>query len=511
MVSGEENTEKPEIFIGLVCAVGTELQPIMSALQASLHAALYTSTFIRLAEMLQALPKYRDLPTKFADEYIDQHMTAGDEVRRDTGMADAVALLAVSKIKEIRSEAGKGVGEIISNRAYVFRSLKNPAEVQSLRDIYGCSFYLIAAYSGSTVRRTYLAKRIARTRNDFPFDQHYSRADYLMNRDQEELDFAHGQNTRDCFHRADFFVDVDDQEKMATEVNRFVALLLGSKFLSPTKAEYGMFHARAAALRSAELGRQVGAAIATRRGDIVCVGCNEVPRAGGGLYWCDDSPDKRDFRTGIDANDEQKRNLIAETLRFLQSAGWLQGDRAEISIDELVKLAVSSVNPVFPKSSKIRSVIEYGRAVHGEMAALMDAARRGVSVEDCTMYVTTFPCHLCARHIVAAGIRRVIYIEPYAKSLAAELYIDSITVDDSPCEGSHVPFNAFVGVAPRQYMSLFAQSNRKDSDGNIQYFDPAQSRPRYTQDKTVYLENEITFVQRLSNRMKEKGILKGQE
>jgi hypothetical protein len=141
----------------------------------------------------------------------------------------------------------------------------------------------------------------------------------------------------------------------------------------------------------------------------------------------------------------------------------------------------------------------------------MDAARRGVSVEDCTMYVTTFPCHLCARHVVAAGIRRVIYIEPYAKSLAAELYIDSITVDDSPCEGSHVPFNAFVGVAPRQYMSLFAHSNRKDSDGNIQYFDPAQSRPRYTQDKTVYLENEITFVQRLSNRMKDMGILKGQE
>jgi deoxycytidylate deaminase len=507
----DQSRSKPEIFIALVAAVGTELQPILSSLQASLHAALYESSVIRLADTLRALPKYRDLPTAPADEYIDSHMTAGDEVRGDTGMGDAVALLGVSKIKEIRREAGKPVGSTIPNRAYILRSLKNPGEVQSLREIYGESFYLIAAYSASQVRRTYLAKRIARSRNDFPFDRHYSRADSLIDRDQEELGFSHGQNTRDCFHRADFFVDADDQEKISSEVNRFVQLLLGDKFLTPTRAEYGMFHAQAAALRSAELGRQVGAAVATARGEIVCVGCNEVPRAGGELYWCEDVPDKRDFRMGADANDEQKRNLIAETLRYLQSAGWFESTKAEMPVDELVKLAVNSENPALPKGSKIRSLIEFGRAVHGEMAALMDAARRGVSVENCTMYVTTFPCHLCARHIVAAGIRNVIYIEPYAKSLAAELYPDSIAVDGTACEGSHVPFNAFVGLAPRQYMSLFAQGKRKDSNGKIQYFDPVTSCPRYSQEHAIYLENEIKYLQGLRNRMQETGILGTEE
>ena len=67
-------------------------------------------------------------------------------------------------------------------------------------------------------------------------------------------------------------------------------------------------------------------------------------------------------------------------------------------------------------------LLEFGRMVHAEMAALMDAARRGISVKGCLMYVTTFPCHMCARHIIAAGIQKVIYIEPYPKSKVGELY-----------------------------------------------------------------------------------------
>ena len=42
------------------------------------------------------------------------------------------------------------------------------------------------------------------------------------------------------------------------------------------------------------------------------------------------------------------------------------------------------------------------------------------------MFVTTFPCHYCARHIVSAGIDEVQYIEPYPKSQAIGLHRDSI-------------------------------------------------------------------------------------
>ena len=43
------------------------------------------------------------------------------------------------------------------------------------------------------------------------------------------------------------------------------------------------------------------------------------------------------------------------------------------------------------------------------------------------MYVTTFPCHNCAKHIIAAGLERVVYLEPYPKSRAKTLYDEDIT------------------------------------------------------------------------------------
>ena len=431
-------------------------------------------------------------------------MWAGDDFRKECEMNDAVAVLGVGKIKEERAQSTSGTSD---GRAYVIRSLKNPDEVRSLRRIYGDSFYLIAAYSPLQSRRTHLAKRIALSRNEFPFERHYPKADQLILIDQEEVGASHGQNTRDSFHRADVFVDMSDQEQMKRSIDRFIQLLFGNTFHTPTKAEYAMFHAHAAALRSAELGRQVGAAIATRDGDIVAVGCNEVPKAGGGMYWCDDKPDKREFQEGYDANDAQKRVLIAETISILKTAGWLAPIQNAMDVDSLVNLALHPESPVLPKDSKIRNVIEFGRAVHGEMAALTDAARRGVPVQGCTMYVTTFPCHLCARHVVAAGIKKLVYIEPYAKSLTAELYPDSIAVDGGNGDKKRIPFVPFVGVAPRQYMNLFQAGKRKNSDGSAVRFNPKKAKPRYFQEPTIYLENEIKAFKNLSDQMKKKGII----
>jgi cytidine deaminase len=498
---------KPELFFGLIGSVGTDLDKVVSVLTKVLGAAEYKTESIRLSGLLRAVEKYKDLPIKYVDEYIDEHMTAGDNFRLLTDRRDAVAILGVSKIMNLRETKGtKTEAEVLPNQAYIFRSLKNPGEIESLRRIYGSSLYLIAAYTTLQERRVALAKRIAKSRNMFPYDRHFSVADKLIDRDQEEIGNKSGQNTRDSFHRADLFVDTGDTEKLEQAITRFVELVLGHPFHTPTREEYGMFHAQAAALRSAELGRQVGSAIATAEGDIVAVGCNEVPKAGGGLYWYGDSPDKREFHSGVDGIDEQKKNLIAETFRILKERGWLEASKSALTTDELVALAIDPDNPALGKDSKIRSLIEFGRAVHGEMAALTDAAKRGVSVNDSIMYVTTFPCHLCARQIVAAGISTVIYIEPYAKSLAAELYPDSICVDGEAKMGKQIPFLPFVGISPRQYMDLFANERRKNSDGSIVNFSAKSAMPKYSQQPSVYLENEVRTVRDLHQIMKEKGL-----
>src|SRR5690606_924850 len=96
-----------------------------------------------------------------------------------------------------------------------------------------------------------------------------------------------------------------------------------------------------------------------------------------------------------------------------------------------------------------------------------------------TLYTTTFPCHECARHIVAAGIKRVVFIEPYPKSLVNELYPDSIRVESQEAETQHVFFESFVGVAPRRFCDLFSlgQFDRKDSLGKLRRWDRSLAVP----------------------------------
>jgi cytidine deaminase len=131
--------------------------------------------------------------------------------------------------------------------------------------------------------------------------------------------------------------------------------------------------------------------------------------------------------------------------------------------------------------SPIDDLIEFIRAVHAEMAVVTDAVRRGVSVADTVLYVTTFPCHHCARHIIAAGVRRVVYVAPYAKSLAEELHGDAICVDpqERDVDRDKVAFEPFVGVGPARFLDLFEMPPRKDkATGIVLPFDPKTALPR---------------------------------
>ncbi len=60
------------------------------------------------------------------------------------------------------------------------------------------------------------------------------------------------------------------------------------------------------------------------------------------------------------------------------------------------------------KATRLDDLTEFGRVVHAEMHAMLDAARRGVSTQGSTLFSTAFPCHNCAKHIVAAGIEEVL-------------------------------------------------------------------------------------------------------
>ncbi len=51
--------------------------------------------------------------------------------------------------------------------------------------------------------------------------------------------------------------------------------------------------------------------------------------------------------------------------------------------------------------------------IHAEMNAIIWAARKGISIEGATIYVTLEPCSECSKNLIASGIKRIVYEKAY--------------------------------------------------------------------------------------------------
>ena len=65
---------------------------------------------------------------------------------------------------------------------------------------------------------------------------------------------------------------------------------------------------------------------------------------------------------------------------------------------------------------------ELCRGVHAEQNAVIQAAYFGVSIKDGIIYTTTFPCSMCAKILINAGIKEVVYSEKYVDDLSMKLF-----------------------------------------------------------------------------------------
>jgi deoxycytidylate deaminase len=163
----------------------------------------------------------------------------------------------------------------------------------------------------------------------------------------------------------------------------------------------------------------------------------------------------RDYMRGEDSNKKEQRKIIDEVLQQFDEGV----DRSKVERALL--------------RSRIGDLTEYGRVVHAEMEAMLFCARNNVETRRATLYTTTFPCHNCAKHIIAAGIARVVYVEPYPKSKAMEFHGDAISQGEKPGSGL-ITFEPFVGIGPRKFFDLFSMKMstgfelvRKDKDGSV--------------------------------------------
>lgn len=464
-----------ELIIGIVSAVGTESKRVTEPLKDRLERFGYTVEEIRVSSIL---PK----PQQGIQEYdrISFYMDAGDKLRESSKNN---AILAAGVAKQISERRGSGN----EKKAYIVNSLKHPKEVEFLRKIYADGFYLIGIHAEEKRRHKYLTADKGCTQDQ---------AQQLIKIDEDES-IDHGQKTRDTYHLSDFFLNLGkDDDHVKNRLQRFLELIFSHPYRNPTFDEFAMFMAFNSSVRSGDLSRQVGAVI-SRDKQIIATGANDVPQSGGGLYWAEvdpetgevnDHPDGKDYTREGDSNKQAQSEIIQDLAKSIVASGLVKPEQ-ELDIQKILT------------DSKISDLTEFGRVVHAEMDALLSCSRAGIPTAGTSLYCTTFPCHNCAKHIIASGVKRVVYVEPYPKSRALDFHSESIQLrsefDSTRADSDLVAFEPFIGVGPRRFLDLFSMSlgsgsklKRKDKGGSTVEWDKTTAPIRTPLIPKSYMEIE---------------------
>ncbi|MFP5454781.1 MAG: anti-phage dCTP deaminase [Alphaproteobacteria bacterium] len=478
-----------ELVIGLVGHAGAGTSTAADRIHVLLEQAGYSLVRIKFSELIRQIdtrgvPEIEEGARKGLSRFTlaTTMQDRGDKIREAHG-DHALAVAAIARLKAKRGDAAPGERKL----AFILDSIKHPAEVNLLRKVYDHSFRLVAVHCDASRREEQLIGDVTSTAKygGAPVDE----VRKFMDRDAKDDVHAHGQRVRDAFHLADFFLDNTANSHggsaMNADISRFVNLLLDRDLVRPTKGERAIYHASAAALQSACLSRQVGAALIAEDGSVIATGTNDPPRFGGGVYDEDSKPDNRCFAWEFDAqtgkfkgchNDRKKHELYDMIARWMSErladpiadklfpkepfmGEDMHAQRREEARNQAAEALLEAASALGAMPG-VKDAIEYSRAIHAEMSALMTAARNGTSTVGTALYVTTYPCHNCARHLVAAGVSEVYFIEPYVKSLASELHSDAITGEKPAAGGvkyTHMLVVPFTGVGPRMFEDFFAK------------------------------------------------------
>lgn len=68
---------------------------------------------------------------------------------------------------------------------------------------------------------------------------------------------------------------------------------------------------------------------------------------------------------------------------------------------------------------------ELCRALHAEQNAVIQAAKYGISIDGSTIYITDQPCVICAKILIASGIKRIVFKGDYPDELSSEMLKES--------------------------------------------------------------------------------------
>ncbi|RQO32647.1 deoxycytidylate deaminase [Taibaiella sp. KBW10] len=465
-----DNTLTQELFIAICSPIGSLKETVIERLLNFVKINYgYDVEHIKLSNYIEEIDiDYEDTSSSAKSIIFNQYfnkIAKGNHIRdtfHNSHLAEkAVESIYLSRLAEVKAkrpeiEEGDINPEHFESRRKLFLvdSIKSKEELELFRKVYTDNFYQISLFSSLEERRKNLARK-GFTKPEI---------EEIIDIDDKQ-NFNHGQNVRGTFVEGDFFMRVSagNTPEIERKIQRFFNLIFESSIVTPTIEEKSMYLAKSASGNSACLSRQVGASIIDKKGTLLATGWNDVPKFGGNLYTSDYVRDHRCFNLGYCSNDKHKDELVENIIKSLLNDN---DTRQMLEKDNVVDLDLVKKIRNNLRNSKVKDIIEYSRSIHAEMHAIIQGSQlTGDKMVNGVLFCTTYPCHNCARHIVAAGIKEVYYVEPYVKSLCLTLHDDSMTENEHEVE--KVKILMFDGVAPRNYLTFFTNFAERKQNGNV--------------------------------------------
>lgn len=364
-------------------------------------------------------------------------------------------------------------------RLFYIDSLRNPMCINYLRNRYS-NFYLISVFASLYERKKRIKKQMGSNFDEFSFLTHDKRD---QGKDfKNKYDGFYKQNVRESAIISDIAINNDNEfhykslggvDKQQSEIFekllRYIALVISPGCTKPTIQEMFMNTAFTVAMKSNCISRKVGAVIAGKHGYLIGAGWNDV---GEGQISCGlrKIKDLRlpEYSNCIEAfkkkggNDDLTEEEVIENL--VKEYG--NENSCFCLKDELSKIELKSkLESIYDQNTveshgdgdtfynKVKTQLkvkklEYCKALHAEENAIIQGSKiGGMGLKNSKIYITTYPCELCAKKIQQAGISEIVYVEPYPKVLSEDLYLK---------EGVRkVGIKQFEGVKAYSYMKLF--------------------------------------------------------
>jgi len=411
--------------------------------------------YIRVA---LSAPLHEDLRNQGIPETIENLQTIGNKYRTQHG-DDILVWLALLQADALMDQS-KSPG--VETRGIILDGIRNVGEAKALRHMPNS--ILISVQADFEKRVEWLLKK-----GRFKTKEECRAA---LERDADEK-LSSGQQINLCTQLADIVVlnnepvHMDDDQAVEGYVRRKFSRYLQIIHLRfsmrqrhqdrPELHEVLMTAAYAESRRSRCIKRKVGAIIASLEGDIISSGHNDVPE---GMMSCWDDPEYQWC-----ARDITQAN-IGKTILFCPGCGepierdwtcWKCGEKLTeftkrcpgkypdghyCDVDPEIEYKCKKCGKdVFKEylagQSKLTGkMLDMCRSLHAEENAIIGLTRRGIVLPPgAAIYITAFPCNLCANKIVKAGIKNVVYSESYITKDAEDILKRSKGTTVTPFEG----------------------------------------------------------------------------